>query len=50
MHHAAVTAARTIAEFTFLQEEDACATLGCASRGGEAREAPASDDPVHAGW
>ena len=50
MHHAAVTAARTVAQLTFFKEEDACAALGCPTRRGEAREAPTNDDPVNAGW
>ena len=50
MHHAAVTAARTVAQLTFFKEEDACAALGCAPRGGETRESATNDDPVHAGW
>ena len=50
MDHAAVTAACTVTQLTFFKEEDACATLGCAPRGGETRESAANDDPVNAGW
>ena len=50
MHHAAVTAARTVTQLALFQEEDACAAFGCAPRGGESGESAANDDPVHAGW
>jgi hypothetical protein len=48
MRHATVTAACAVAECALLEKENACPALGGSTRRGEAGEAAADDDPVHA--